>query len=66
MSVRSATNEELRQMHLEVLLGILNDFLSWGCDAQSDLASRALAEVTSRVEERKKRVKPNDKILAVI
>ena len=66
MGVKFASKEDLRQFKNEALFGIIDDFLSWGGDAQADFAEQSLNEVTRRVEERKGKVKSNDKILAVI
>ena len=66
MGTKTASKEDLRLFNDEALLGIIHDFLSWGGYAQAGFSQQALDEVARRVEERKGKVRPNEKILAVV
>jgi hypothetical protein len=67
MSGKSVSTEDLRlgDFKNDALFGIIDDFLCFGGFQQKERAQKALDEVTRRVEERKVKVAPNDKILAV-
>lgn len=68
MSSKSGSTEDLRlgDFKNDALFGVIDDFLSFGGSQQKERAQKALDEVTRRVEERKRKVAPNDKILAVV
>jgi len=66
MAGKAVVSQELQRMHQDALLGIVNDFLSWGGAPHAEKAKLAFIEVARRIKLREQAVRRNDKILAVV